>query len=76
MISPVPETMPPIPRSYRVTHLSRANGYVQVFDNERARGWKLALEPGQWVSPITQIAPGLRVVIDGGRDRRDRSRST
>ena len=42
------------------------DGYVQVFDNERARGWKLALEPGQSVGPITQGAPGLRVVIDGG----------
>ena len=39
---------------------------MQVFDNERARSWKLALEPGQSVGPITQSAPGLRVVIDGG----------
>lgn len=44
----------------------RPEGYRQVFDNERARGWKLALEPGQSVGPITQNAPGLRVVIDGG----------
>ena len=45
---------------------ARPDGYAQVFDNERARGWKLALEPGQSVGPFTQSAPGLRVVIDGG----------
>ena len=45
---------------------ARPDGYTQVFDNERARGWKLALEPGQSVGPVTQSAPGLRVVIDGG----------
>src|SRR5262245_44335953 len=44
----------------------RPDGYKQVFDNERARGWKLALEPGQAVPAFTQRAPGLRVVIDGG----------
>jgi hypothetical protein len=41
-------------------------GYRQLFDNERARGWRLQLEPGQTAGPITQTAPGLRVVIDGG----------
>jgi hypothetical protein len=41
-------------------------GYRQLFDNERARGWRLQLEPGQTAGPITQAAPGLRVIIDGG----------
>jgi len=41
-------------------------GYTQLFDNERARAWRLALEPGQSVAPIAQKAPGIRVVIDGG----------
>jgi hypothetical protein len=45
---------------------ARPDGYTQVFDNERVRGWKLALDPGQSVAPITQMAPGLRVVIGGG----------
>lgn len=45
---------------------ARPEPYRQVFDNPRARAWKLALEPGQSVGPITQKAPGLRVVIDGG----------
>ena len=40
-------------------------GYRQLFDNERARGWRLQLEPGQSAGPITQTAPGLRVIIDG-----------
>jgi hypothetical protein len=41
-------------------------GYRQLFDNERARAWRLQLEPGQSAGPITQTAPGLRVIIDGG----------
>lgn len=45
---------------------ARPEPYRQMFDNERARAWKLALEPGQAVGQITQRAPGLRVVIDGG----------
>lgn len=45
---------------------ARPDGYRQMFDNERARAWKLTLEPGQSVAAITQKAPGLRVVIDGG----------
>ena len=54
------------PKRAGLAPAARPDGYVQVFDNERARGWKLALEPGQSVGPITQGAPGLRVVIDGG----------
>ena len=52
----------------RFTPSSRANEprYVQVIDNERVRGWRLVLEPSESVSPITQTAPGLRVVLDGG----------
>jgi hypothetical protein len=47
---------------------SRADvpGYVQIIDNDRVRGWRLVLEPGQSVAAITQTAPGLRIVIDGG----------
>jgi hypothetical protein len=41
-------------------------GYTQLFDNERVRGWRLVLEPGQSAAAITQKAPGLRVIIDGG----------
>ena len=30
------------------------------------RGWRLALEPGQSAAAITQTAPGIRIVLDGG----------
>jgi hypothetical protein len=41
-------------------------GYTQILDIERVRGWRLVLEPGQSAAAITQNAPGLRVIIDGG----------
>lgn len=40
--------------------------YKTVLDNERVRGWRLLLEPGQSVPAITQSAPGVRVVVKGG----------
>jgi hypothetical protein len=47
---------------------SRASvpAYAQVVDSDRARAWRLILEPGQAVGAISQGAPGLRVVVDGG----------
>jgi hypothetical protein len=41
-------------------------GYTQIMDNERVRGWRVTLEPGQSTGEITQTAPGLRVVVQGG----------
>ena len=41
-------------------------GYAQILDNERVRAWRSMLEPGQTATAITQKAPGLRVIIDGG----------
>lgn len=41
-------------------------GYAQIIDNERVRGWRLVLEPGQSAAAITQTAPGIRIVLDGG----------
>lgn len=41
-------------------------GYAQILDNERVRGWRLVLEPGQSAAAITQTSPGIRVVLDGG----------
>jgi len=43
-----------------------ANGYTQIMDNERVRGWRLVLAPGETAGAITQTAPGLRIVLDGG----------
>jgi len=50
----------------RFTAGTRGDGYTQLLDNERVRVWRLVLEPGQAAPPITQTAPGVRVVIDGG----------
>lgn len=56
------------PQPGRFTPSTRAgvSGYTQVLDNDRVRGWRLALEPGQTAPAFTQTAPGLRVVLDGG----------
>jgi hypothetical protein len=52
---------------YRFTPLPRnVAGYTQLMDNERARGWRLVLEPGQSAPAITQAAPGIRIVVVGG----------
>jgi hypothetical protein len=50
------------------TPSSRADvpAYVQIMDNERVRGWRLVLEAGQSAAAITQTAPGIRIVLDGG----------
>jgi len=45
---------------------TRAESYTQILDNERVRIWRLVLERGQSAPAITQSAPGVRVVIDGG----------
>jgi hypothetical protein len=42
------------------------SGYTQILDNERVRGWRLVLEPGQTAAVFTQSAPGMRIVLDGG----------
>jgi hypothetical protein len=56
------------PQPGRFTPGSRADvtGYTQILDNPRVRAWRLVLEPGQSAAAITQNAPGMRVVIDGG----------
>jgi len=55
------------PRPGRFSPSSRegASGYTQILDNERVRGWRLVLEPGQTAGSITQSAPGVRIVLDG-----------
>jgi hypothetical protein len=57
-----------LPESGGFTPSSRAGaaGYEQVMDNERVRGWRLVLEPGKTAGSITQQAPGIRIVLDGG----------
>ena len=43
-----------------------AAGYTQVMDNERVRGWRLVLDPGQSAPAITQSGPGIRVALSDG----------
>ena len=56
------------PESGRFSPSSRAEvpAYKQVLNNERVRGWRLVLEPGESIPPVTQTAPGFRVVVSGG----------
>jgi quercetin dioxygenase-like cupin family protein len=54
------------PQAAGVTPGARPDPYKESFDNERARAWKLALDPGQQAPAITQKGPGMRVVITGG----------
>jgi hypothetical protein len=55
------------PTPYKTTVSTRnVPGYTQVMDNERVRGWRVKLEPGQSTGQITQTAPGIRIVVHGG----------
>ena len=55
------------PAPYKTTPSTRnVTGYTQIMDNERVRGWRVILEPGQSTGQITQTAPGIRVVVHGG----------
>src|SRR5207244_8917013 len=51
------------PGQFTASSRAKDPGYVQIMDNERVRGWRLVLEPGQSVAPITQTAPGISVVL-------------
>jgi hypothetical protein len=54
------------PSAGRFSASVRAQSYTQVLDNERVRAWRLVLEPGQAAPAVTQSAPGIRVVVEGG----------
>ena len=56
----------PTPGGFTVGSRAGVPQYEQIMDNERVRGWRLTLEPGQSAAAITQSAPGLRIVVDGG----------
>lgn len=51
---------------FRPSSRAEAPPYLQVMDNERVRGWRLVLEPGQSAAAIAQDAPGIRIVVSGG----------
>jgi hypothetical protein len=50
------------PEPGRFSPSSRAEvpAYKQVLDHERVRGWRVVLEPGESIPPVTQGAPGFR----------------
>ena len=56
------------PEPGRFTAGSRADvpGYQQLIDSDRVRAWRLVLQPGESAAAITQRAPGMRIVVDGG----------
>jgi hypothetical protein len=56
----------PQPGRFTPSSCADVPGYPQIMDNERVRGWRLVLEPGQSVAAITQQAPGIRIVAGGG----------
>ncbi len=56
----------PAPGRFTAGLRPEGSGYTQLVDNERVRIWRLVLEPGQSAAAITQNAPGMRIVIDGG----------
>ena len=41
-------------------------GMTTVIDNERVRAWRLRLEPGASIGPVTLPGPGLRVAMSAG----------
>jgi mannose-6-phosphate isomerase-like protein (cupin superfamily) len=60
------ELCKPAPEGRMPASRDGVQGYTQVLDNERARVWRLVLAPGEEAPAITQAAPGIRVVIEGG----------
>jgi len=56
----------PEPGHFTPSSRADAKGYTQIMDNERVRGWRVVLQPGEATDAIAQSAPGLRIVLDGG----------
>jgi len=55
----------PKPGRFSPSSREGVSGYTQIMDNERVRGWRLVLEPGQISGSYTQASPGVRIVLDG-----------
>ncbi len=54
------------PSGFNTGSRAEVPAYAQIIDNERVRAWRLILQPGESVAAITQSAPGMRIVVDGG----------
>lgn len=75
LTDPAPRGFNPLPRP----EAQGGFGYTQEFDLPNARAWRLQLKPGETAPPITQTAPGFRVVVNNDAEiaelepgRRDR----
>ncbi len=56
----------PGPRGLTPSSRADVPAYAQVLDNDRVRGWRLALEPGASAAAVRQLSPGIRIVVAGG----------
>jgi quercetin dioxygenase-like cupin family protein len=45
---------------------ARPPAYREIIDNERLRGWRLTLKPGESAPAFAQTAPMARIVVEGG----------
>ena len=54
----------PTPGRYTVS--TRPAKYEVALDNDRARAWRLKLNPGESAPAMRQTAPGARIVVTGG----------
>lgn len=45
---------------------TRPPAYEQIIDNERLRGWRLTLKPGETAPAFTQSAPAVRIIVEAG----------
>ncbi|MBC9878186.1 hypothetical protein G8O24_12620 [Bradyrhizobium sp. INPA01-394B] len=50
----------------RFSPQARPEPYISVMDNHRVQAWRLILQPGQVAPAMTQAAPGVRIVVQGG----------
>jgi hypothetical protein len=62
----VVELLMPGPSGFASGSRDGVPGYTEILANERVQAWRLVLEPGQQAPAITQAAPGIRIVIEGG----------
>lgn|SRR5208282_1399798 len=60
------EILYPQPRRFSPSGRTEVPAYTSVIDNDRVRGWRVFLQPGQAIPAITQTAPGVRIVQQGG----------
>jgi hypothetical protein len=60
------ELLAPLVPKAPLDPLPPASGYVPVMDNERVRGYRLVLEPGEELQAATLNGPSVRVIVSGG----------